>query len=224
MAGSLYAARRSAWLLAGVLGALAALTRSTGLLLVLPLVVEAALQARDVRSPGRPGRLLRALSACALVPLGTAAYLFYWQRTAGDAMRPLDLQREQWSREAALPWETLLAGAREGVRWFGSYPGGYHAVDLVVVLVALAAGGWVLLRMRATYAVWVVVSLLLPLTLAFGGRPLLSMPRFVVVVFPLFWALARLAERWRVHDAVVAASAAGLGLLSVLFVNWYYIF
>jgi hypothetical protein len=68
------------------------------------------------------------------------------------------------------------------------------------------------------------VSLLLPLTLAFDGRPLLSLPRFVVVVFPLFWALARLAERWRVHDAVVATSAAGLGLLSVLFVNWYYIF
>jgi hypothetical protein len=222
--GSLYAARRSAWLLAGGLGALAALTRSTGLLLVLPLVVEAALQAREVPGPGRPRRLAGALAASGLVPVGTAAYLLYWHRTEGDALRPLELQSAQWSREGSWPWETLLAGAREGVRYFGSYPGGYHTVDLVVVLVAVLAGGWVALRMRATYGVWVAVSLLVPLTLSFDGRPLLSLPRFVVVVFPLFWALARLAERWRVHDAVVAASAAGLGLLSVLFVNWYYIF
>jgi hypothetical protein len=157
------------------------------------------------------------------VPLGTAAYLSTGSAPRGRAA-PLELQSAQWSREGSLPWETLLAGAREGVRYFGGYPGGYHSVDLVVVLVAVLAGGWVVLRMRATYAVWVAVSLLLPLTLAFDGRPLLSLPRFVVVVFPLFWALARLAERWRVHDAVVATSAAGLGLLSILFVNWYYIF
>ena len=222
--GSLYAARRSAWLLAGVLGALAALTRSTGLLLVLPLLVEAVLQAREVRGPRRARRLLATAASAGLVPLGTAAYLLHWQRTAGDALRPLELQRAQWSREGAWPWETLAAGAREGVRYLGSYPGGYHTVDLVVVLGALLAAGWVALRMRATYAVWVAASLLLPLTMAFDGRPLLSMPRFVVVVFPLFWALARLAERWRAHDVVVATSAAGLGLLSVLFVNWYYIF
>jgi hypothetical protein len=77
---------------------------------------------------------------------------------------------------------------------------------------------------RATYAVWCWASLLLPLTVAFDGRPFLSMPRFVVVVFPLFWALAALSARWRVHDAVVAASACGLGLLSLLYVNWYFVF
>jgi hypothetical protein len=112
--GSLYAARRSAWLLAGGLGALAALTRSTGLLLVLPLVVEAALQAREVPGPGRPRRLARALAATGLVPVGTAAYLLYWHRTAGDALRPLELQSAQWSREGSWPWETLLAGRARG--------------------------------------------------------------------------------------------------------------
>jgi hypothetical protein len=37
--------------------------------------------------------------------------------------------------------------------------------------------------------------------------------------------VAELADRWRVPRATVAAVAAGgLGLLLVLFVNWYYIF
>ena len=223
--GCLYAARRHAWLLAGVLGALASATRSTGLLLVLPLAVEALLQLRDAPGPLRP-RLVRAvgaLAASALTVLGTGAYLLFW--AARDSWRrPLDVQGATWSRERTWPWETLLDGAREGTRWFGAYPGGYHSVDLVVVACALAAAVWVTLRMRATWSVWCWVSLLLPLTLPFDGRPFLSVPRFVVVVFPLCWALAALAERYRAHDAVVAASACGLGLLSVLYVNWYFVF
>ncbi len=53
----------------------------------------------------------------------------------------------------------------------------------------------------------------------------MSMPRFVLVLFPLFWALAWAVERGLIpHAAVLAVEAAGLGLLTVLFVNWYYIF
>lgn len=93
----------------------------------------------------------------------------------------------------------------------------------MLVGVALAAGVWVALRVRLTYAVWCWASLLLPLTLPFDGRPFLSLPRFVVLVFPLFWALAAFSERWRAHEAVVAALGCGLGLLSVLYVSWYFV-
>jgi hypothetical protein len=219
--GCLYAARRSSWLLAGYLGAMASLTRSTGLLLVLPLAVEAVLQLRATR---RPAQLVMGLLASASVPLGTLACFLYWRGFAGDWRRPLDVQGAVWSREKAWPFETLLAGGREGVRYFGTYPGGYHTVDLVLVLVALAAGVWVARRARLTYAVYYWASLLFPMTLVFGGRPLLSLPRFLLVMVPLFWALARLAERWRVHDLVLAACALGLGLCSVLFVGWHPMF
>ena len=222
--GCLHAARQRAWLLAALLGALAAATRSSGVLLVLPLAVEAGLQLRESSGPLRP-RLRRAAAAglaTAVVPLGTAAYLAWWARV-DTWRRPLDVQGSTWDREPAWPWETLLAGARVGTGFLGDYPGGYHTLDLVVVTLALAAAGWVTLRCRATYAVWCWASLLPPLTLPFDGRPFLSLPRFVVVVFPLFWALTAFADRWRAHDAVVAASACGLGLLSVLYVNWYFV-
>ena len=219
--GCLYAARRSAWLLAGALGALAAATRSSGVLLVLPLVVEAVLQ---VRAGGGVRVALRSAAACALVPAGTAAYLLFWELRFGQGLRPLEVQGTTWDREPAWPWETLLDGLRQGVQFLGTYPGGYFTVDALLVLVALAAGVWVAVRVRPTYAVWLWASLLLPLVLPFDGRALLSVPRFLVVLFPVVWALARFAERWRAHDVVVASSAAGLGLLSVLFVNWYFVF
>ena len=224
--GCLYAARRSSWLLAGYLGAMASLTRSTGLLLVLPLAVEALLQLRSSRAPRRR-RLLSlgaGLGASAAVAAGIGSYFLYWHRLAGDWRRPLDVQGSNWSREKSWPWETIEAGFREGTRYFGAYAGGYHTVDLVLVAVALVAGVWILLRVRLTYSLYYWAALLFPMTLAFGGRPFLSMPRFLVVMVPLFWALARLSERFKVHDAVVATSACGLGLLSILYVNWFFIF
>lgn len=219
--GCLYAARRSAWLLAGGLGALAALTRSSGVLLVLPLLVEGLLQ---LRAAGGLRPAVRVAAGCALVPLGTAAYLLFWELRYSQGLRPLEVQGTTWRREPAWPWETLLDGLRQGVQYLGTYPGGYFTVDAVLVLVGLACGVWVAVRVRPTYAVWLWASLLLPLVLPFDGRALLSVPRFLVVLFPVVWALSRFAERWRAHDVVVASSAAGLGLLSVLFVNWYFVF
>jgi hypothetical protein len=84
---------------------------------------------------------------------------------------------------------------------------------------------WAAVRYRPSYGVYLWASLLIPLCYVFEPRPLMSMPRFVLPLFPAFWAIAELAERWHVPRAVVAAAAAvGLGLLSLLFVNWYYIF
>jgi hypothetical protein len=70
-------------------------------------------------------------------------------------------------------------------------------------------------------------GLLIPLSFIFVDRPLMSMPRFVLPLFPAFWAGADLAEsvrppipRW----ALAAVGAVGVGVLSLLTVNWYYIF
>ena len=48
---------------------------------------------------------------------------------------------------------------------------------------------------------------------------------FVLVVFPAFWAAAEVAERRHVPALALAAlGTCGIGLLSVLTVNWYYVF
>ena len=68
-------------------------------------------------------------------------------------------------------------------------------------------------------------SLLIPLSYPFPPRPLLSMPRFVAVIFPVSWVLADATERGRLpHTAVVATFAGGFALLATLFMNWWYIF
>ena len=51
--------------------------------------------------------------------------------------------------------------------------------------------------------------------------PLLSLPRFGLVVFPFFLALAALGERRQ--TAIVATSAALLGVVIVQWVEWQWV-
>lgn len=221
--GCLYAARRSRWLLAGVLGAFASSARSAGLLLALPLLVEGALQLRSL-AEGRVRRAAAAVLAAALVPVGTGLYFAYWAYHGGNWRRPLDVEKPVWNKQFSLPWHTLHRGWQLGTRLLGSFPDSYHTLDLLIVLILLGTSVWVALRLRPTYSVYTVLSLLPPLLLMDERGPLLSVPRYYLVVFPLFWGLARFAERWRAHELVLATSAIGLGVMSVLFVNWFYIF
>jgi len=214
--GVLLAARSGRWWPAAALGLLAALTRSPGVLLAVPLLVEGALQARANRR-WRP--LLAGAGAAVATGAGLAAYLGYWQLRLGDWQHPITLQQSGWSKERAWPWETLWAGAKAAVQTPGAYPGGYFLVDLAVVALVLAAGVWVVLRTRATYGAYVVASVVFPLLLMWPGRPLLSLPRIYLVAFPVVWALARLAERFRIHDLLLAASTAAMAVLAAMFVS-----
>ena len=74
--------------------------------------------------------------------------------------------------------------------------------------------------------VWTMSDrLLLPLFDPFPPRPLLSMPRFVVVVFPALWGLSGVGwGRTLPPPLVTAVLAAGWALCAVLFVNWWHLF
>jgi hypothetical protein len=52
----------------------------------------------------------------------------------------------------------------------------------------------------------------------------MSVPRFLLALWPLFAGLAVLVVRPRPAAALAATSGAGLAVLTVLYVNWYWIF
>ena len=221
-AGAFLCARRGRWLAAGALGALAAGTRSIGIVLALCLAVEAVHQwrernAKDVRS------LLRPVAFSGLVGLGTLAYLFYWKSAADNWFAPIG-EQANWQRVFSFPLATIRAGTDAAFGYIGQPEAGYPLLDWLVVVPALAAAVWVAVKARPSYAVYAGASLLLPLTFIFDARPFMSVPRFTVVVWPILWALVHLGERFKAHTAIVACSAAGLGAFTVLFVNWYWIF
>ncbi|MFN2522593.1 MAG: mannosyltransferase family protein [Mycobacteriales bacterium] len=219
--GTLYAARTQRWVLAAVLGLFAALSRSPGVLLAVPLAVEAVWQARGAVGPlrRRVTVLAKGAAACLATAGGLVGYLGYWQLQAGDWRRPIDLQKTGWGKENSWPWDTLVAGYKVAVQFPGSNPGAYFLVDFLVVVLVMAAGIWVAVRTRPLYGVFVWASVVFPLFLMWPGRPLLSLPRIYLVIFPTVWALARLAERFRAHEAVLVTSAMSMAVLGAMFVS-----
>ncbi len=216
--GAFWAARRGRWWLAGAAGALAALTRSVGVVIAPALLVEALAQRREATARWWPS-----LAAPVLVVAGWLSYFGYWA-LRGDALAPWRAQRN-WQRVAHPAWWTLWHAADLAIRMIGSRGGGYWLIDLTIVGIVLALVIAGASRLRASHQVYAWLSLLVPLSYPFPPRPLLSVPRFAVVIFPAFIVLADLTARRRIpHAAVLAAFAAGYGLLAVLFMNWYYIF
>ena len=70
-------------------------------------------------------------------------------------------------------------------------------------------------------AIFCVAALAIPLSVPSSRFPLLSLPRFGLVIFPFFLALATLGERR--HTAVVAVSCALLGVVIVQWVQWQWV-
>jgi hypothetical protein len=194
------AARRRLWGRAGLAGALAALTRVNGLVLIPSLAADAWTEWRTEL------RWRAAWGWIGLVALGFGGYLLLNQVVYGQPFAFLEIQRDHWSKALAWPWE--------GIAGVVSRLGGDSAEDIAILGVAeLAAIGLglvgtmvALLRFRTSWAVWMGGNWLLFVSTAF----VLSVPRYVLVMFPLFAWFAILAERrW----LGVAIGAVSLGLL-----------
>jgi hypothetical protein len=176
-----------------------------------------------------------------LVPLGIAAYAGYLGLAEGDALRFLQVQ-EAWSRHFAGPfvgvWDGLTAavdGARQlasGQRahvYFepaGGDPYRVAAINLMLVgflgFAAVAVVG-VFRRLPLPYGAYLVAALALPLSFPVKPQPLMSLPRFLAVLFPIFMWLAIVCEERRATERAVAFSAIGLGLFTAQFATWHFI-
>src|SRR5918992_386026 len=230
--GAFYAARTGRWAWAGAAAAGAAATRSAGVLLLLPLAM--------LWWSSRP-RKARDVAWLVLGPLGIAAYAAFLGLSEGDAWRFLDVQ-DAWTRELTVPlagaWDglgaavdgarQLLSGQRHVVYFEQAAGDPYRiaAINLMLfgaLVFAVAACVGCFRRLPKAYGAWVAVSLVLPLTFPVEPQPLMSLPRFLAVLFPIFMWLALWSEERRATARVTAVSALGLGLFTAQFATWHWI-
>ena len=230
--GGFYAARTGRWAWAGACAMAASATRSAGLLLLIPL---AMLWWSSRERRGRDAAWLL------LAPLGVAAYAGWLGLAEGDALRFLDTQ-DAWYRDFSVPlagaWDGFGA-ALDGVRQLASGrrepvyfeqaagdPFRIGALNIMLfcsLLFALAALVGIFRRLPPAYGAWVAASLVLPLSFPVGPQPLMSLPRFLAVLFPIFMWLALVCEERRITPHVAALSGIGLGLFTAQYASWHWI-
>ncbi|HEX2027256.1 MAG TPA: hypothetical protein VHF25_04580, partial [Nitriliruptorales bacterium] len=207
-------ARRGGWARAGWLAGAAALTRNVGVLLVLPLLLEAWRQRREGRHTG-PAVWFAAVAGA---PLGLMLFAgFGWLRF-GTPLGTVEAQTG-WEREWSLPTASLGDAWRFAIDTPGLYPSGYHTMDLIIFAAVGGAVVWLLRRAPLPYSAYAAAHVLAWLVYPFPGRPLMSVYRFALGVAPLAWAFGAWTRRRgvaTVWDGCSAALTRNVGVLLVL--------
>lgn len=197
---ALLKAREGRWREAAVLAALLTATRTVGILMLLALLAE--------RPPWRKAGWLL------LVPLGLGVTSLLQYQATGDPLAFLHSQGG-WQRQAEWPWMTLAQGLQQAVVFAGSADGGVYLFEAAAAVYAVVLA---CARMPLSSTVFAVSTLLVPLCSPYPGNMLMSLPRFVAVLFPLHMALAAQVSN-RDTDSLVKAVMAGLyGLALGLYV------
>ena len=250
--GLFWSAREGRWGYVGLLGALASATRSTGVVLLVPAVILYLYGPRRDRSPDHTAagrspllpryRLRSDVLWLALVPAGLVLYGAYLGLSGGDALAPLSAQGE-WSRHFAGPyvavWDGLKA-AFEGARQLISmqrahvyFPVGgedpfvaasHNLILFAFLAAAVPAVVGVLRKLPFAYGAYLVVALALPLSYPVATQPLMSLPRFLLVLFPLFiWFGDWLSRHPRAQRPMLCGSAALMVLFGAQFATWHWV-
>lgn len=242
----IYYARKQSWWLAGICGALAALCRSQGMMLLVPLAWE-YLRVLSERYAPPPSQLPQELSkrtyiriqyyirglylaacqlknwftagALALVPVGLLAFMLYGWGETGDFKITFHINRTLWGRQLSSPWYVLIDSLQHPT--LGD-PMNWN-FWLLNIIVAFAFLGFTIMafrRLPLIYAFFTLVMVVLPLS----TNRLNSLARYYVIVFPVFILLALLCpdNKPNRHTFILVFFTAIQALLMAFFVIGMY--
>ena len=221
----LYFTRKKLYLFAGVFGALAAFTRSQGVLLMVPMGIEAVRELIimfKTKDKNAWRGLASRLTGIIIVPVGLLMYIWVNYSVWGDAFKFLEIQREHWSQGLSFFFNTVSYQTDLFIRnldkvnvetawglWFSNLA----AIFGTLIIVICGAK-----KLRASYlgyfAAYFVMSI--------GATWLISAPRYMTVAFPVMLALATMCKKWSKKIITIVVIAAMSLLYTAAFVAGNY--
>jgi mannosyltransferase PIG-V len=204
--GAVLAARRRRWLEAGLLGGLAAAARLTGLALLPFLVFEVFAARRSLK------RVWDGIIPPLLIALGFVCYLATNWLVLNHPFAFVAVQRDHWSHRLSVPW-VGFAEAIRGVGWripWQKITVGGGEIAGGIAAYATTTLSW--LRLRPSDAIYATVLTAMVTFLPFW----LSIPRYLLALYPLFLLVGRITRRW-IYLGMVGLSFVGLVIFGLAF-------
>ncbi len=205
--GSFWAARRGNWLLAGILGGFSTAARLQGIILFPALIIE-ALHQGGWRRPDKETAFLF------LVPAGLLFYLFLNHALHDDPLAFVDFERNNWSHQRIWPWQMIeetwlwITDVRPHFARAAIYE--FRAAFMILTAVLLLAGArW----LRPSYQFFGWATLILFLSVSYQ----ISLPRYVLTIFPIYFVLGRITRNQEVNQALISFSAILMGAFYVFY-------
>jgi hypothetical protein len=194
-------ARNERWVLASACAFAAGLTRSAGVLAVVPLAIMAWRAPRRARWP------------VAIAPLGTLGYWLWLQQT-GRLSIPA-AYRTYWNTTVAGPWTTLW----RAIRTLAEQPDSLVTISMVAVIVFFVAG--VVARRRLEDRLF-SAALIMHLLLRVCWPPLLGTPRYLLPMYPAYLTMGKWTVQMdRARFALLCLALFAFNLVWMwAFLNW----
>lgn len=228
--GSIYAARRGRWRLACALAGVAAATRVTGVVLVIPLAI---MRFNERRKVDREALWLLA------VPAGLASYLAFLSARGYPLLSPFAGQvGDKHGHRMTGPIDMFVSAVQAAATGLRSLPSqaiyapsmvgpfsvGVESILLLVVLfIAAAALVAAFRRLSFAYGAYASVVLLVCLWSPVSGQPLKSFDRYTLTIFPLWMAAGAWVAERRLTRPVIVASALLLAFWTFQFAAWTWV-
>jgi hypothetical protein len=229
--GAFYAARRGRWVLAGLAGAGAALTKQPGVVVLVPLAWELWRACADDLRARRLRPLLRPLLGLALVPLGLLIYLAY-RATLGDvefswrspstfiwALLVTPSYDRVWDHHFSWPWTSFMV-AIERLR---RDPFFYLILNMFGMLIMAVIVCYSALRQRGSYVVYSLCLLVMNLSIVYPYLPYISVLRRFIIIFPLFIQLALWGRSRRMATLILVCNTLLWVYISEAYVRGAYL-
>ena len=195
--GAFLAARKRAWVLAGMLGGLACTARINGLILLPALAFEIWAEYREKKEINRGWLFLL------LIPAGFVSYLVLNYAVSDDPLVFMTYQREHWHRYFRWPWEGIWETVKRinNAKSVDAHMMGIQESLFVLVGIGSLMIGW--RELRGSYRVWMALNWLLFVSTSF----VLSVPRYTLTLFPLFILMSLAARKhWTLNVLIIVWS------------------
>jgi len=209
---ALYCFRKKRFLPAGLFGAYCAFTRTVGLLLAAPLILEWIRMLPKKKK--QKAHWAFGIAAILAVPVGFLAYLWINKTVSGSATQFLTYQHVWWNQRlgwffntASYQTEYLIGTLRDGSTENAI---GLWAMNLLWHFGTLGLFAWTAKKLRPSYAAWFIAFF----CIAIGATWLLSGPRYLLSMPVTAMMLALVTEkRWqKIAAACVLAPLSALYL------------
>jgi hypothetical protein len=210
---SIYYARVSKWEVAGLLSMFAALSRLAGLLLLPVLLVEFLHQKN-----WKPTTVDRRIVWACLAVVGFLIYLGINLQITGDAFRFMEIERVHWSNRF-----DPIEGLKAAYYWASgaSYP---ENISIGIAPLVFAVYGLFIFglavwkRLRPSYLVY----MFLMWGLAVSTSWWISVPRYIMAMFPMFILLGVLSRNKAVNIVIAVSFGFGLCYFAAIFaLGWW---
>jgi Gpi18-like mannosyltransferase len=192
-----YYARKERWMIAGILGAFLSATRLSGVIIILSLILEYLHQKN-----WKIKNIKKDIFWIALVPAGLGSYLVINYFIFSHHFQFLALQKEVWHKTLSFPFEGFW-GAFKSVGWKDPTQIITSALsEIVFTTFVFGLIIWMVFKYRPLYTSYAWLTWLFVTSNSYW----LSLPRYMLPIFPIFIIMAKWGKNKAVHYCILLFS------------------